>query len=762
MRTRALTALAVARDHPRHVILGALVAGLICGCWAPDWAALPALVALAVGGRPVLGLAAVATVLVGAVIGVGRREAIDTGRLPAAIGASVRASMTLLEPLHERASGQLVARARTADGEPLLLRLEDRSRLAGDIEPGDIVAVDGWLAELERYDTIQRRRGALAGIEVTTLRPTGRRRGGLAGVLDGVRRRAEAALARGLPREQAALLQGMVLGRDDRIPAETREVWQASGLTHLLAVSGTNVMLLALLVLGAGAVLGVPLRARLVAALVLVALYVPLTGAGPSIQRAGVMGAAGLVAALAGRPASRWYALLLAAAVTLALNPYAAAEAGWQLSFAAVAGLLWLGPPIRLALERARVPRGVAEAAALTVAATLTTAPLLAVHFGRVSLVSLPANLVAAPVVAPVMWLGMLAAAVGQVGPVAAGPLTVVDGWLVGFLDDVARAAAAVPHAVATVRLPGIGGALVGYGLLVAGWLALREARRRRVLAPACAIVAAAIAVLLLSGRGPSPAAPRPGETLVSFLDIGQGDATLVQRDGAAVLVDTGPPEGQVVARLRAVGLRRLDALVLTHAQRDHEGAAITVLEHFRPRLVIDGGAGWPTPVQEALPREAAATGARIIRVAAGDVVGLGVLRLQVLSPPPAIAALPPEGDPNNRALVIHLRSGWFDLLLTADAESDVTGGLALPDVDALKVAHHGSADTGLPRELVQLRPEVATIEVGRHNTYGHPAPSTLAALRRVPNVFRTDRDGTVRLHALGGRMTVERLGARS
>ena len=165
------------------------------------------------------------------------------------------------------------------------------------------------------------------------------------GAVDAVRRRAEGALRRGLDEPQSALLAGMVLGQDERIGDDVRDAFQASGLAHLLAVSGTNVMLLATLVVWLGAAIGAPLRTRLVASIALIALYVPLTGAGPSIQRAGVMGAAGLVAALSGRRSSRWYALGLAAAVTLALNPYAAAEPGWQLSFAAVAGLLWLAAP---------------------------------------------------------------------------------------------------------------------------------------------------------------------------------------------------------------------------------------------------------------------------------------------------------------------------------------------------------------------------------------------------------------------------------
>ena len=207
----------------------------------------------------------------------------------------------------------------------------------------------------------------------------------------------------------------MVLGQDERLDESVRDDFERSGLAHILAVSGQNVMLLATLVLAAGAVFGIGLRARLVLALALVAFYVPLTGAGPSIQRAGVMGAAGLVAALAGRPAHRWYALGLAALVTLALNPRASGEPGWQLSFAAVIALLALGPPLRSALAH-HMPGPVADVAAITIAATVGTAPLMAFHFQQVSLAALPANLLAAAAIAPVMWLGMLAATAAQLG----------------------------------------------------------------------------------------------------------------------------------------------------------------------------------------------------------------------------------------------------------------------------------------------------------------------------------------------------------
>jgi competence protein ComEC len=243
---------------------------------------------------------------------------------------------------------------------------------------------------------------------------------------------------------------------------------------------------------------------------------------------------------------------------------------------------------------------------------------------------------------------------------------------------------------------------------------------------------------------------------VVSFLDVGQGDATLLQLDGTAVLVDTGPPDGPILARLRQAHVKRLDALVLTHAQADHEGAAPEVMRAYPTRLVIDGGAGWPSRVQRALPSVAAAVRARELVPRAPESVRLGAIRLRILWPPPPDGPL--TGDPNERAVVARAEVGSFSLLLTADAESDVTAPLGLAPVTALKVAHHGSADAGLPALLARLHPRIAAIEVGRHNTYGHPAPSTLAALRRaVPTVVRTDRDGTVRLHVLRDRMWLER-----
>ena len=582
----------------------------------------------------------------------------------------------------------------------------------------------------------------------------------------------------------------MVLGEDERLSEDVRDDFQRSGLAHILAVSGQNVVLLIVLVLAACAFTGVPLRTRLVLAAAVVLLYVPLTGGGPSIQRAGVMGVAGLIAALAGRPARRWYALLLAAAATLMLNPRAAGEPGWQLSFAAVAALLVGAAPLRGVLAR-RMPVPLADASAITIAATIGTAPLMALHFEQLSPAALPANLLAAPAIAPVMWLGVLAAAAGQIAAPLALPFTTLTAPLLVYLQGVANTTAATPVSSIELAVPPAvilpaWAALLGVGALAVrqwrrvrargGWSALLGlapdraacaggesplARRLRVTPPgarlasgAAVVLAAAGLVVALNGAEATP--PKPGELVVSFLDVGQGDATLIQLGATSVLVDTGPPEGPILKRLQQAHVKRLDALFLTHAESDHEGAALAVIAAYAPRLVVDGGTGWDSAVQRALPAALAAKRSRAVAPQAGRRIDVGALRFTILWPKPNDA--PPGGNPNDHAIVARLTHGHFSMLLTADAESHVTNPLALEPVDVLKVAHHGSADPGLPELLKRLTPRVAAIEVGRENRYGHPTKSTLLALRRtVPRVVRTDQDGTVRLRVDGDRLQVQR-----
>ena len=710
---------------------------------------------------PLAVLAIAALVPAGALIGGARLAAIDDSRLVEDVGHHVELAGHVIR--RERMSYGVrrvrlaVTAFRSARGHPWARvdeRVQVRSRgpaLAG-VSIGDGVLAAGRLARPAPgeggfdYAAYLRRGGIRTVLHADEAATTGRRRGGVTGALDAVRRRAERGVSTGLPPAMGALARGMVLGADEDIPPGMTEDFKASGLAHVLAVSGQNVALLAALAWPLLAATGLSRRGRLAGVAVLIALYVPITGAGPSILRAGVMGLAAVVAALAGRPASRWYALLLAAALTLAFDPRAWQDVGWQLSFAAVAGIFALAGPLGEALRV--LPEPVRMGAVLTVAATLATAPLMAYHFERVSLASLPANLAALPAIPLVMWIGMLSAAVAQVWMVPAQLLNGLNGFCLAYVAAVARWGARLPGAVAEVTIVGAGQLALVYGVLSAGlaaaWRIRATLRRRAGALSAGLLVAAVCGAVLVHGRGASP----PGEFTVTFLDVGQGDATLVQSPGgSAALVDGGPPEADVAADLGARGITRLALVVLTHAQEDHQGGLEAVLSRFPVDVLLDGGNPSDGPDHRRIVGLARSRGVRVIPAAAGQRFVIGrTLRLDVLAP--RSAREPARGlDPNLRAAVLHLSYRGLDVLLPADAESDVTAALSLPRVEVLKVAHHGSADEGIAALLERLHPAAAVIPVGAHNRYGHPHPTTLAALRSaVPRVYRTDRDGDVTL----------------
>jgi competence protein ComEC len=769
-------------------------------------------IALTVHARRMTQLASIAAALVlgGAAIGDARLRSLEApaGRVRDGPVRELRVYLAAPpRPSPFGSSAEAEVSAATLHGVRLLLRVPRWSRLPDGIEVGAELAVSGRLRELREtpgpgfdFAVYLRRRGVAAELFVDRARPTGRRRGGVAGLLDSMRRRAERAVAAGLPPAEAALASGMVLGQDEEIDEATRQDWRDSGLAHLLAVSGQNVMLLVALAVPLLAVAGAGPGARGAALLALVALYVPLAGAGPSLQRAGVMGAAGIAAMTLSRPASRSYALLLAAAATLALNPRVSSDPGWQLSFAAVAGILVLGRPLAAALTRAGedllrersqpAPRAVvcalADAIAITVAATLATAPLVSFHFGAVPVAGLIANLLALPVVAPAMWLGMVKVALGLVAAVVPpadglaellGPLTRLP---LAYLEQLAERCADLPGGRLALPLDSPVSVGVAYAVVIAVLLAVRRlvraprkrrpsSRRSRAGFPERAaawrrasrgfrvavvvLVLATLALATATGLGsPSP----PGDLTVRFLDIGQGDATLIQHpDGTAVLFDGGPPEGGVTRLLRRAGVRRLAIVVATHASRDHHGGLVDVLDRYPVGMLLDGGDGNPHPGLQAVRDEANQEGIRIVPAVAPMTVRAGGLTIRILSPLPRPPGPPPD-DPNPRAVVAIVSSGAFDLLLSADAESEALLPLDLPDVEAMKVPHHGSSDPGLPEVLGRLRPEIAAIEVGAHNTYGHPAPSTLAALDHAGiATYRTDQDGTVSLTVKHGRMHV-------
>ena len=765
----------VLRDRPQHLVLAALTGGLALSP-APPWAwgagvVACAALAVAIRRRPLA--AVLATFLLAGVL-TGQLR-LDALRLDDASGPRTGSSRAiLLERPRESQFGSAAA-IELPDGRHQLAVARDELSWPEGVAPGAELIVRGTAAvppapepgEFDRRGWLWRR-GIGAELSLTAVQATGGRRGGLAGLIDSMRGRAEAAIDRGLGASQAALLRGMVLGEDEQISSIVRDDFRRSGLAHLLAVSGQNVMLLGMLALPLLIAAGARPGTRIAVLIGLIALYVPLAGAGPSLQRAGIMGAAGLVALAAGRPESRWYSLLLAAAITLGLNPLAAGDPGWQLSFAAVAGIVLVAPGIRGRLSA--WPRPLAEALAMTVAATLATAPLLAAHFEAVSPASLPANVLALPAVAPVMWLGMIATGVGQLAALGPPFDTLSDvaasaiGWLAAvpldYLAGLAAWAASLPWAQLDVRAPSFAGVAAGFAGVAGATFAARflvrrietpvtalmGARRTLGRAHRSALAATAVALACMAALPLVEPPAAPTKLTVRFLDVGQGDATLIQDpSGAAVLFDGGRADARVANLLRNAGVRRLALVVATHHSADHHGGLAEVLRRFPVDLLLENGDDTTDPTFAELLATARTAGVPIRSARTGQVLRAGGLTVRVLWPPPRAAGPAPE-DPNPRAVVAIVSAGAFDLFLSADAESSAILPLELPPVEAMKVPHHGSSDPGLPEVLDRLRPRLAAIEVGE-NSYGHPHPSTLAALRaaRVPT-YRTDRDGTVSL----------------
>lgn len=573
-----------------------------------------------------------------------------------------------------------------------------------------------------------------------------------------------------MPAREAALARGFVLGDDEGVDARTEEDFRRAGLSHLLAVSGQNVALLILLAMPVLAAFGIPLRERLLWLFALIALYVPVAGAGPSIQRAAVMGAASVLATLAGRPASRLYGLLLALLVTLAVDPGVAGDIGWQLSFAAVVGIFLLAGPLRTAIVARLGPgawrRALAEGAAVTLAATLATAPLIAFHFETLSTTTLAANLLAMPAVAPAMWLGMASAGLSQLPGAPVEVLNWVDALLLGYIAQVAAWCGRPGWAEVTVRLGGAGLAASYLALalvvLLARWLGRwRAPRDTRPLAwPVGArwalAVAAAVATLLLwHGGASNPGGPPAHGLRVAVLDVGQGDAILLQPSAApAVLVDGGPPGDGIAAELRSLGVERLAAVVVTHDQSDHAGGVGEVLGDLPVGRLVYARLG-----VAGLAR-ARAAGAVPLRLAAGGELRSGALHLEALWPPAELLGAASRGaDPNQLGLVLRARWRGFSMLLSADAEAEAVP-LDPGPIDVLKVAHHGSEDAGLAALLERARPRLAVISVGAGNPYGHPTAATLATLAaHGVRTLRTDRDGTVSLFVDRRRVAVETAG---
>jgi competence protein ComEC len=560
------------------------------------------------------------------------------------------------------------------------------------------------------------------------------------------------AAVRGLPDGPRGLLPGLVDGDRSGLDPVLADRFRTTGLTHLIAVSGTNVAIVA------GAVLLV-LRAltvgpRLSAVLAGAALvgFVVLARPSPSVLRAAVMGGIALVALASGRPRSALPGLSAAVLILMLAAPSLAREPGFALSVLATGALLLIAPPWSRWLRHRGVPAAVADALAVPAAAHVATAPVIAALSGTVSLVAIPANLLAAPAVAPATVLGVLAAVLAPVWLGLATACAWLAGVPAGWIVAVAERGADLPGA----SLPwpaGIAGGVALVAALAAGmWVSRARAVRRALVACAVGAVVVVVPVHVLA-----PAWPPAGWVLV-VCDVGQGDALVLNAGpGSAVVVDTGPEPIAVDGCLRRLGVSRIPLLVLTHLHADHVGGLDGALRGRAVGGIELGPLDEPSWAWHDVRAAAAGHHLPLWTGSVGEVREVGDLRLQVLAP--RAAAHGTRSDPNNSSLVLQVASHGITLLLTGDAEVESQDAMLRDgeDVhaDVLKVPHHGSAWQS--REfLARVHPSIALVSVGAGNDYGHPSLAVIADLARAgARVLRTDRCGDIAVTTVGGHPAV-------
>jgi competence protein ComEC len=539
-----------------------------------------------------------------------------------------------------------------------------------------------------------------------------------------LRRQAVATMREALPPVSAALLAGLLLGERTDLPSDVDTAFRRAGVYHVLAVSGFNVALVASTVWALLALVRAPRRVAALGALLVVVGFAAVVGSQPSVLRATLMAVLVLLALLLERDTAVLNSLALAAVVILALRPADLHDPGFQLSFSATAGIV-LAP-----LPRARL----AAALAVSAAAQLAVLPIGLAHFNQLSTIGILANLAVVPLAGVATVLGLFGMAMGLVTATPAGWLFSAAWPVLLLLRGAVAAAAAVPGAVIHLPAPGplaVAAYVTALALGLVAWRVrgtrLRLARRLAVVASAL-LVGSALATLWPALR------PADGRLRVTVLDVGQGDAIVVEGpDRRTLLVDAGAGgpyrldagERVVAPFLWNRGVLALEAVVVTHADADHAGGMPAVRDRFTIRQAWDGAAG---------------------RLALGGAV---------------VTPLPTRGESrNDAARVLRIDFGLVSILLASDIERAGEQALlasgAPVDATVLKVPHHGSRTSTTPAFLAAVRPAVAVVSAGARNPYGHPDPGVLARLAATgADIYRTDRDGAILLETNGRTLTI-------
>ncbi|MDR7086554.1 competence protein ComEC [Aeromicrobium panaciterrae] len=535
--------------------------------------------------------------------------------------------------------------------------------------------------------------------------------------------------------EPRALVPALVDGDDSRVSDEVKEDFRRAGLTHLMAVSGTNLTIVLAVLLVVGRAVGVRRRGLWVLGAVSIVGFVILARPDPSVVRAAAMGAVG-VAALGYGHRGGVRALAWAIIALLFIDPWLSRSAGFVLSVCATAGILLLAPVMVRPLLR-WMPRWCALAIAVPLAAQLACTPAIAAISGQVSLVAVVANLLAAPAVAPATVAGLLGGLVALVSPPLAHVVGFVAGAAASWILEVGHRAASLEAASLAWRAPW---QLLLVVVPTVAWAIVRISARPVLFG------GIALGLLVAIWRPPHPGWP-PESWLMVACDVGQGDATVLNvGDGTAVVVDAGPEPAAIDRCLDRLDVHHIRLMVFTHGHADHVDGWRGVVRGRQVDQVAVGPTGGP--------------GARPHVAVPGETFTVGAIAAEVLWPPRSEPLPVTDGSSaNNVSVVLAVRVHGVRILLTGDIEPEAQARLMLqhPELSAevMKMPHHGSARQS-EAFLDAVGASIVTVSAGVDNDYGHPAAKALAMLReRGAEWWRTDTDGDIAVVLRDGRLLV-------